>query len=262
MANISVRFFSNRLKRFTSFQVFLPNDVFEDMPDTLENPYLKRNLKTLFLLHGYGSDGFNWIPDELAVKYNFAVVIPSGENSFWLDGISTGHEYYRFLGEELVEYVRKTFGLAKKREDSYLMGYSMGGFGALHTSLAYPDIFSKAVCLSSALIVHEVAEMKDGIGNDIANFAYYRECFGEPGKVLESDNNPETLLKKLKESGKPIPEIIMSVGTEDILLEKNRDMHKFLESEGVEHVYEEAEGNHDMTFWNKCVQKYVPIIFE
>lgn len=71
----------------------------------------------------------------------------------------------------------------------------MGGFGALHTALTFPDSFGKVAALSSALIIHSIASMKPGDDNGIANYDYYRECFGEPENVIQSDNNPETLIK-------------------------------------------------------------------
>ena len=55
----------------------------------------------------------------------------------------------------------------------------MGGFGALHTGLAYPDTFGKVAALSSAFIHHEVAKMEPGGGNSVANYEYYRQCFGD-----------------------------------------------------------------------------------
>ncbi len=260
MSDLSIRFYSNCLRRFTTFKMYLPNDIREDMP-VPDPKYSGRPTRTLFLLHGFTGDADNWIPECMADKYNFAIVIPSGENSFWLDGISTGHAFCRFLGEELIGYVRRVFGLAKSRDDTYIFGMSMGGFGAMHTALYYPDTFGKAAGLSSALIVHEVATMTEGKGNQVANYEYYRECFGDPLKVLESDNNPETLVRKLKAEGKELPEIFMSCGTEDFLLENNREFHKFLESEGVDHIYEEDEGNHDMVFWNKYVERFIPLMF-
>ncbi|SEF75947.1 S-formylglutathione hydrolase FrmB [Eubacterium ruminantium] len=260
MANLSIRFYSNCLRRYTTFKMYLPNDAREDIP-TEETKYTKRPTKTLFLLHGFNGDAENWIPEELAAKYNFAVVVPNGENSFWLDGISTGHQFASFLGKELIGYIRKTFGLANSKEETYICGLSMGGFGALHTALYYNDVFGKAAALSSALIVHEVATMKEGYENPIANYEYYRECFGDPSKVILSENNPETLVKKLKAEGKKLPEIFMCCGTEDFLLENNREFHRFLETEGVEHIYEESEGNHDMVFWSKYVDKFIPLMF-
>ena len=54
----------------------------------------------------------------------------------------------------------------------------------------------------------------------------------------------------------------MACGDEDSLLEKNREFHKFLESEGIEHTYVEDKGQHDMEFWNRYVLKFIPLMFE
>lgn len=263
MASLNIELYSNCLRRATSLKMVIPTDPRIDVfsPDKIKEK-TERPMKTIFLLHGYTGKGDCWIPEYLAEKYNFAIVCPTGENGFWLNGISTGHEFQSFLGEELIQFVRKTFGIAKNREDTFVMGLSMGGFGALHTALAYPDVFSKAIPLSAALIHHEVAGMKPGQGNPIANYEYYRECFGEPDKLLESENNPEVLVKKILTEGKQMPEIFMAIGTEDFLLEPNRAMHKFLDEQGVKHTYLEWPGNHDMKFWGEAVQKFIPMIME
>ena len=103
--------------------------------------------------------------------------------------------------------------------------------------------------------------MKEGQGNSVANYEYYRECFGDPSKLQESDNNPEYLVKKLKAEGRKLPGIFMACGTEDFLLEPNRAFHKFLTDEGVDHVYEESEGIHDMNFWSRYAAIFMPRMF-
>ena len=251
MAYFRIEYFSRALHRETAFEAIIPNDFREgeQPPD--------RPMRTLFLLHGYTGKAGNWVPEELTRKYRFAIVMPSGENSFYLNGLSTGHAFQTMLGAELVDYVRETFSLAKSPELTYIAGLSMGGFGALHTGLAYPDRFGKIGALSSALIVHEVARMKPGGGNSVANYDYYRECFGEPSRLEESENNPEVLVRKLKAGNSPVPEIYMCCGTEDFLIESNRQFHHFLENEKVTHRYVEAPGVHDMKFWSEHIVKIV-----
>ena len=170
MAQLSVKYFSQALNRNIRFEMYIPNDKPEDTP---------KKMRTLFLLHGYTGDAGNWVPEWLAQKYGFAVIAPGGENSFWLDGLSTAHKYCTFVGDELVNYIRRTFGLAHSAEDTFLLGLSMGGFGALHTALAYPENFGKTAAMSSALIVHQIAGMKPGEDNGVANYDYYHECFGD-----------------------------------------------------------------------------------
>jgi putative tributyrin esterase len=269
MASFNIEYYSNCLHRAASFKMVIPgvDRRTDSFPPQELNECQKGRTKTLFLLHGYTGKGDCWIPEYLCEIYNFAVVCPNGENGFWLNGLSTGHAFQTLVGEELVDFVRKTFNLAQNPDETYIMGLSMGGFGALHTALAYPEVFGKTCCLSSALIHHEVATMKpnsDGAGNGVANYAYYNECFGDPSKVLESENNPETLVDKILAAGGKVkmPEIFMACGTEDFLLEPNRAMHNFLQSRNVTHTYWEDSGNHDMLFWDKCVKKFIPIMFK
>ena len=254
MAYCRIEYFSQALHRTTSFEMLIPNDPREPGPDA--------PMSTLFLLHGYSGKAENWVPYGLPEKYNFAIVMPNCENGFYLDGLSTGHAFQTMVGVELVDYVRRTFNLARSPRDTFIAGLSMGGFGALHTALAYPETFGKAAGLSSALIVHGIAHMKPGEDNGIANYAYYRECFGDPETAEERDCNPEVLVRKLKKAGKKLPDLFMACGTEDFLLEENRAMHRFLEREGVEHRYYESKGQHDMVFWRETIVKALEWMFE
>ena len=257
MAYFRIEYYSRALHRDASFEVMIPCDPREEMPA----PPANQPMRTLFLLHGYTGKAGNYVPFEMPYQYNFAIVMPSAENSFYLNGLATGHDFQTMVGEELVDFVRKTFHLALRPEDTGIAGLSMGGFGALHTGLAYPHTFGYIGAMSSALIVHEVAGMQPGGGNSVANYDYYRECFGEPSQLLESDKNPETLIRKLKAVGEKIPGIYMACGTEDFLIENNREMHRFLEQEGIPHEYHEAPGVHNMVFWSEHIQHIVRWMF-
>jgi len=260
MAYFNIKIWSDALKRPVNFEMLIPNDIRREF-FAPEQAAPKQPIRTLFLLHGYNGSAGLWIDEQLAEKYNIAVVMPNGENSFWLDGISTGHKFCTFVGEELPAYIRQTFNLASSAEDTCIMGLSMGGFGAIHTALAYPDNFGKLAALSSALIVHEVAGMREGNGNPVANYEYYRECFGDPEKLLGSDNDPEALIDKLLAEGKKLPGIFMACGTEDFLIENNREFHRFLESRNVPHEYLEGPGIHDMNFWREYGARSIEKMF-
>ena len=260
MAYFRIEYYSNALHRSTSFEMLIPNDYRLDLPVQEASPIPKKPMGTLFLLHGYTGKAGNWVPEELAAQYNFAIVMPTAENSFYLNGLSTGHAFQTLVGEEMVDYVRRTFGLAKDRENTCIAGMSMGGFGALHTALACPDTFGKLAGLSSALIVHGIAHMKPGADNGMGNYDYYRECFGDLETVEQRDVNPEVLALKRKAEGK-LPEIFLACGTEDFLLEPNREMHKFLNDAQIPHQYYESKGGHDMVFWNEYIIKAVKWMF-
>lgn len=97
--------------------------------------------------------------------------------------------------------------------------------------------------------------MKEGLNNGVANYDYCRECFGEPAELLQSENNPETLIDKLLSKNAKIPEIYMCCGTEDFWLERNREFHKFLCDRQVAHGYFESAGSHDMPFGDEYTEK-------
>ena len=256
MAQLQVNYFSEALMKITTFQIILPNDVPPMM--TEGNEHYKRSMKTLYLLHGFSGSSIDWLfgsrVQELAIKYNLAIVMPCGDNSFYLDGKATGRAYGRFIGEELVNYVARTFNLSSNKEDISIGGLSMGGFGAIHTGLQYPETFGKIVGLSSALIIHNIKNIESDFIDDIANYEYYAMTFGDLKLLETSDNNPEVLYNKLKMAGKRIPPIFMACGTEDFLINENRAFHEFLLSENADVDYNESPGIHDWKFWNEYLE--------
>ena len=255
MSNIRVEFFSQSLMRPVAFDMFMPNDFRTDLPKP-HNPYYDKPCKTVFVLHGYTGWGKGWGSIyELAEKYNLVLIFPSGENSFYLDSEATAGKFGTFIGVDLIAYIRKTFGLCCIKEDTFISGLSMGGFGALHIGLSYPDTFGKIIALSSALIVYGISGMKPGEDNGVANYYYYRNFFGDLENVIESDKNPETLVLKLIQQGKEFPKIYMACGTEDFLLSENRRFHRFLTANNVAVDYFENSGGHDMIFWNEYFSK-------
>ena len=255
MANIKVEFFSQSLMRSVAFEMFIPNDLRTDIPRP-HNPFFDRPCKTVFVLHGYTGWGKGWgCMYEAAEKYNLALVFPSGENSFYLDSPATSNKFGTFIGVELVEYIRKTFGLCRTKDDTFISGLSMGGFGALHVGLSRPDIFGKIVALSSALMVHGISNMKPGDDNGLGNYYYWRNIFGDLENLADSDKNPETLALKLVQQGLEIPQIYMACGTDDYFLEDNRRFHTFLAANNVDVEYIETGGGHDIEFWNEYFVK-------
>ncbi len=174
-----------------------------------------------------------------------------------MDGEATGRKYGTFVGEELPLYVQKTLGVSAERQDNFLGGLSMGGFGAIHTALQFPQRFGKLFAFSSALIVPEVMKMEEGGGNGVANEAYFRLMFGKEELLEHGDSNPEELVRRIKKQGAAMPQMYLACGTEDFLLRENRHFHDFLKREEVKHVYLEGPGAHDFGFWNEYLEEAV-----
>lgn len=256
MSLLQVNFFSQALMRVTTFQMILPNDVSPEM--TAGNPYFERPQKNLYLLHGFSGGSNDWLTgsliQELALKYNLAVVMPSGDNSFYLNGKGTGAAYETFTATELVNYTRRTFGLSDKREDTFIGGLSMGGFGALHTGFKYPQTFGKMFGLSSALIVNNIKNLQPDAQDGIADYDYYERTFGNLNLLDTSENNPEYIVRQRVRNGEEIQPVFMACGTEDFLLRENREFKDFLTRQGVDVTYRESAGMHEWKFWNEYLE--------
>lgn len=252
MSVLHVRFRSEALAGNGEFYLHLPD---KEIPFFLQgNPYYERPVKTLILLHGYTGDATDWLYNssaaDFAMKYNLAVVMPSGTNGFYVDKKATGHQYAQFIGRDLIKYLQDTFHLAMTKEDTLIGGLSMGGFGALHTGLMFPETFGGIMALSSALIIYQLKDMKPKMTNPaMANYEYYVDTFGDLSKAEKSDHNPEVLFRRNKRKGIPNPPIYMACGSEDFLLEVNHRMRDFLKKQKAVFTYSEGPGIHDWNFW-------------
>lgn len=263
MSLFHVEFYSQALSGQVHFNAILPNDL---PPMIADNPHYRRPAKTFLLLHGYSGCETDWLTGssirELAAEYNLAVLMPSVGNSFYLNREPTGARYADFVGKELPEFARKSFGLNIDRENTWIGGLSMGGFGALHVGLQFPERFCNIMALSSALIQHELPNMKVDSGNPMANYAYYQSIFGDLQTAPKRDCNPEVQLLSLLESGQAVPNIYMACGTEDFLYTPNCAFHAFLENHHVHHVYRTAPGIHNWRFWESCLEPAIRWMLE
>lgn len=253
MSIIHAEFLSACLRRQVSFKAIIP----VEKPGTLITE--KRNLKTLYLLHGYMGHCTDWLADscihELAQRHDMAVVMPSGENSFYVDNPDNESYFGKFIGEEMVGFTRALFPLSEKREDTLIGGLSMGGFGAIRNGLKYTDVFGCIIALSSALITDKLADASMDFTKTPESEKYYIRTFGSLDRLSGSDNDPRALANKAAASGGLFPELYMACGTEDFLLQENRSFKEHLEGLGVPFTYIEEPGSHDWRFWNPQIEK-------
>lgn len=246
----TVSFFSGCLQRWVEYRMLLPTS-FDGVKDEELNA---KECKVLILLHGFCEMSRTY-PDntniaELADKYGLCVILPSGENSFYLDGKASGRKYGTYVGQEILSNARERFHLTDNREDTFIGGSSMGGFGAIHTGLLFPETFGGAFGMSSALIMDMVASSQAAPVHGMANQEYYDLVFGPAKDYLTSPNDPRVLVKELKAKGERFPTLRLSCGTSDFMLNESRAFDAFLTEQGVEHIYVEGDGGHDFGFWN------------
>ena len=258
MAFIQMNLLSKSLMRTVPVNVILPVDkmVFPGMPAREYKPY-----KTLYLLHGVFGNYTDWVCGTRIQRYaeenDLVVIMPSGDNAFYVDQPAGNNFYGEFIGRELVELTRKMFPLSHKREDTFIGGLSMGGYGALRNGLKYSDTFGSVVSLSGALHLESIAARTEDAPFFLESKSYAEACFGDLSELLESDKNPRWLVKQLKEAGRELPEIYMACGDQDSLLPVNRDMAEFLKVQGINVTFEVGPGNHEWDFWDTYIKKAI-----
>ena len=258
MAFIQMNLLSKTLMRTVPVNVILPVDkmVFPGMPAREEKPY-----KTLYLLHGVFGNYTDWVCgsriQRYAEEHDLVVIMPSGDNAFYVDQPAGNNFYGEFIGRELVEVTRKMFPLSHKREDTFIGGLSMGGFGALRNGLKYSDTFGSIISLSGALHLEEMAARRSDVPFFIESRSYAEACFGDLTKVLDSDKNPRWLVRELKKAGKELPQIYMACGDQDHLLPVNQDMAAFLKQQGADVTFETGQGSHEWDFWDAYIKKAI-----
>ena len=258
MAHLQVNFMSESLMRTVTIHVILPTDklVPPGAPQPPAGPY-----KTLYLLNGVMGNHTDWCNatniQVLAEELNLAVVMPGGENRFYLDFEPTHELYGEFVGRELVEATRKMFPLSHKREDTFIAGVSMGGYGALRNGLKYHENFGYIGGLSAAMVLYDLKQRTDDHPMFLERRSYAETIFGDFDQVMESDKNPLWLAKQCKESGAELPKIFLKIGTEDFLYQTNLRLADDFRALDVPVDFFTAPGAHEWGFWQQTIKDFL-----
>lgn len=225
---------------------------------------LDGKFKTLYLLHGAGDNQSVWSRltniEWYCEQYNVAVVMPFGAMSFYTDMLH-GQRYWSYLSEELPRYMQAIFPLSDKREDNFVAGNSMGGYGAFKLALSCPERFCAAASLSGALNMS--AEIKNVETKSAASpnptriMNTIQNVFGGIEGFRDTPNDLFWLIRRNLREGRPMPRLYQCVGTEDFLYEYNQDFRRFTEENGVAVTYAEQPGRHDWDYW----QERLPDVF-
>lgn len=258
MANIHCNYYSNALQLNTDINVVIPTPNSDELMNHKDTSYWREGAKyqVLYLLHGTYGDYSDWCHltsiEKYAQNHKIMVVMPSVANSFYQDMVY-GPAYLTFLTEELPEYLGRLFPASTRREDSFVAGLSMGGYGAWHVALSKPEQFAAAASLSGALMFPY--GMEDRIKDPKAPWPF-QAIFNstDVAAIAQTDVNLFVQIKKLQEQGVALPKLFQTVGTEDFTYQQNQAARRELEKLRVEYTYEEAPGIHDWDYWDTHIQ--------
>src|SRR5690625_725400 len=246
MARITLEFFSEVLTKHTTITVVLP-----------EKSALKsKDLPTLYLLHGFSDDHTMWTRqtgiERYATDKGLAVVMPDVDHSFYTD-MTYGKNYWTFLTEELPKMVRSLLPLSDRREDNFVAGLSMGGYGAFKWLLNKPEDFAAGASLSGVL---ELAKHNQEHGGENPMDEVVFNSFGG-NKLTGTMHDIFHLAKQVDQSDGPKPKLYHACGTEDFLFDQNKHFKELTEELSLEVKTIFDPGAHEWNYWDHHIKKVI-----
>lgn len=244
---------SKLLGEYVKYSVYLPpeyNSTNEKYP-------------VLYLLHGFNGNETSWVRDSHIqllmdslisnkIIRPFILVMPNGQNSYFINNYNNSFPYEDFFINELVPFIDSTYRTLPERNFRGTAGLSMGGYGAIILPVKHPDIFGYSVALSAALRTDEtfikVSKKKYSI-----NFAkLYGDSLNEQQRITRhwKENSPFYLVNKQTANDLKKIQWYINCGMQDFLLPGNESFHWLLLDLNIPHEYHMCIGTHNLHYWD------------
>ncbi|MCU5745306.1 esterase family protein [Staphylococcus sp. SQ8-PEA] len=247
MALIYLNYRTKVLGMHQNLTIILPDDASYFDPNQKARP-----LKTLMLLHGLSSDETTYLRytsiERYANQYQLAIIMPRADHSGYANMVY-GHSYFDYI-IEVWNYAHQILPLSLKREDNFIAGHSMGGYGTLRFALKKGSLFGKACPMSAVFDAQQLINIDwhDFSGEAIT---------GENTNITGTDLDLYHLLNEAKRLDKEIPELLIMCGEEDELYLDNQRMIRYLDQLGIKYQFESDTGSHDYAYWDKAIARVI-----
>ncbi len=233
MAWCDAHWFSDVLQKCVACNVLLPWEG--------EPPF-----SVFYLLHGLSDDHTIWLRRTRIEEYlpkGLMIVMPDGFRGAYTKN-EKGPDYDKYIHEELHGFIERNFRARTDRAGRCIGGLSMGGYGAVRGALAHPDKYISANSHSGAL-QWGLRTPEEYLGEEFVR------VFGTA--PAGSGHDSRALARRIAAADRPALRI--DCGTEDFLIEHNRQFHRDFEAMGYEHEYEEFPGDHNWGYWDLHVRE-------
>jgi len=248
MALVRCDFFSDVLGLSTSMTVVLPQATSSQIGMT--GTTSATDAPVLYLLHGLSDDDTIWLRrtsiERYAAPLGLAVVMPQVARSFYTDEVH-GNRYWTFLSEELPQVARSFFHLSDRREDTFVAGLSMGGYGAVKWALRHPDRFAAAATLSGVTDVVGLTRLEHEPGRE----QLWNTIFG--GRPIEGTDDDLFHLLDTVDPARA-PKLYVGCGTEDRLIGQNERFRDTARAKGFDVTDDFRPGEHEWGLWDDVIQ--------
>lgn len=225
---------SASLRRRADLSLYVPHDIHS------------QPLPLVILLHGVFGSHWAWLFKGGAHKVMDALIqeglppmlLAMPSDGLWGDGSGyLKHEdadYRHWIVEEVPAAAELAVpgALAAPR---FIAGLSMGGYGAMRMGALHAADFRGISAHSS---ITDASDMWGFVEEPQSDF-----------KLAE--NRSLSVFECLQENEEQLPPLRFDCGTEDQLIDRNRELHEQLELAGIPHQYEEYPGGHTWEYWHQ-----------
>lgn len=239
---------------------------------TLVTPQGRRQepYPVVYLLHGLCGGNGDWVNYTMlptyAQEYEVVFVMPEAARSFYTD-MAYGQAFFQYISEELPLIIQDQLRISGKREETAVMGASMGGYGALKCALSKPEQYGYCAAFSAACLdLREYLNRQRTTERKDLQAMYgkqtvmdFEAAFG-PELQWEAKNDLMEVAKQaLKQQN--TPELYLACGTEDWFYEENRRFCQKMQAAGWSLRYEEWSGEHNWYFFNEALRRALGACF-
>lgn len=231
----------------------------------------KKPPAAVYLFHGLGTNNERWTDStrltEYVEDYNAVIVMPEVGRSYYFD-LRYGQKFFTYVADELPGLVARQFVVSQRREDTMVIGASMGANGALRCAFRRPERFGTCCALSTGLLyMREHIERLKALNNwDAVAKVYgpqrvvdFRCMFGEELTVAPEQEVMD--MARVADAGEVKPRIFAACGTEDPFHNFNTRFRDEMRELSFDFTYEEWPGEHNSDFFDGALKRSLEFCF-
>lgn len=215
-------------------------------------------LPVLYLLHGLGGDYGSWLKIKPSlvdyVQENRMIIVcpDGGERSWYLDSpVDSSFRYETHLIKEVIPFVDSLYNTIPGREGRAIAGLSMGGHGSLFLSIRHPEVFSIACSTSGSV----------DLLKRTFSWKYKEMILGDTTCCL-ANWQANSVIRLIDQLSPGVLSLHVDCGTEDELIDVNRELHRKLLEKGIEHEYIEKPGVHNAAYWASSIESIMQFVLD
>ena len=230
----------------------MATSVLVTMPDTGD----LAAAPVVYLLHGLTDNCTGWLrytqAEHLARTHGAILIVPEVQRSFYTD-MACGPKYFTYINQELPTLCRRFFGIQPVPERTYIMGLSMGGYGAMKCAFTAPQQYAGCAGFSSVAEIQAELPQLCRWHEDQAIF---------PHGIVPPQDDLFDLVEKFRDGTCPMPRLFLACGQQDSLYPANLRLRDTLQAMNWPLTWYEAPGDHNWFFWNDALGRAMKELLE